>query len=401
MSLTIERYEDEHVDRVRAFNARLAAGGSRWRFPESSSCPWLPPREGVPLWQEMYLAIDGTEVRGAYLVKPQTFWAGDREIVAAHIQLPLSEAIVDRRYALIGARLLRHAVSRHPLLFSLGLGSLDTAAARLLATMKFEFVRSRFFFRVLKPNRFLREIRALRTTPSRRRALNAAAASGIGWLGLSGLDSLTRPPWRRVRGRDTPDRFGEGADLLWRSSRHAYALAGTRSAAALNAQYPPGDPRFTRVRTTKSGRVVGWSVVSATRMNDHRQFGDMRVGTVVDCMSLPGFEREVVLDAEAWLARQDVDLIVSNQLHRAWRKAFGASGYLRGPSNVYFGTAPSLTAILGSIRTAADRIHMTRGDGDGPVHLVPGFALTELVSSATPQARLATSEANVSEPVAP
>ena len=55
-----------------------------------------------------------------------------------------------------------------------------------------------------------------------------------------------------------------------------------RDAATLDQLYPPSDPRFLRVRA-----VGGWAVLLDTRMQDHKQFGDMRVGTIVDCLAPP------------------------------------------------------------------------------------------------------------------
>jgi hypothetical protein len=69
------------------------------------------------------------------------------------------------------------------------------------------------------------------------------------------------------------------------------------------------------------------------------------------------------------LRDRGVDLIVSNHLHHAWTKALADAGYLRGPSNFLFVVSPALAALLDPFEASADQMHMTRGDGDGPIHL--------------------------------
>ena len=55
-----------------------------------------------------------------------------------------------------------------------------------------------------------------------------------------------------------------------------------RDAATLDCLYPPSDPRFIRIRTDH-----GWAVLLDTPMSAHKQFGDLRVGTIVDCLAPP------------------------------------------------------------------------------------------------------------------
>ena len=64
-----------------------------------------------------------------------------------------------------------------------------------------------------------------------------------------------------------------------------------------------------------------------------------------------------------------MDLIVSNQANPAWGKAFLAAGYLVGPSNFILALSPMLVGRLEPLEVSRKRIHMNRGDGDGPIHL--------------------------------
>jgi hypothetical protein len=106
-----------------------------------------------------------------------------------------------------------------------------------------------------------------------------------------------------------------------------------------------------------------------TQMSGHRQFGDMRVGSIVDCLALPEHASYVVKAATRILQDRGVSLIVSNQASAAWCKALARSGFLRGPSNFILGISQDLAKRLPCLEEAKSRVHMNRGNGDGPINL--------------------------------
>ena len=114
---------------------------------------------------------------------------------------------------------------------------------------------------------------------------------------------------------------------------------------------------------------VGWSVLLDTPMSGHNQFGNLRVGTLCDCLALPGHVFDVAAAATLHLESAGVDVIVSNQAHVDWRRALGRCVFLSGPSNFLFAASPALAKLLEPFDRERERIHMTRGDGDGPIHL--------------------------------
>jgi hypothetical protein len=71
----------------------------------------------------------------------------------------------------------------------------------------------------------------------------------------------------------------------------------------------------------------------------------------------------------ARLGERGVDLVVSNQAHRAWRNAMRRSGFLRGPSNFAFAVSEKLAALFAPFERQAELAHLTRGDGEGATHL--------------------------------
>src|SRR5262249_20125933 len=134
-------------------------------------------------------------------------------------------------------------------------------------------------------------------------------------------------------------------------------------------RYPVDDTRLVRLLITSNATVCGWAVVLATAMHGHRHFGNLKVGTIVDCLALPESEHAVIHAATKVLEERSVDLIVSNQSHRNWRTALERSGYLAGPTNRFFTPSPELARLLEPFEQQFPFTHLTRGDGAGPIHL--------------------------------
>ena len=69
------------------------------------------------------------------------------------------------------------------------------------------------------------------------------------------------------------------------------------------------------------------------------------------------------------LEKKEVDLIVSNQSHIFWKNAFKMNSFIEGPSNFIFASSKVLSdKLMGNIKSK-DHIHLTSGDGDGPINL--------------------------------
>jgi len=363
-------FAPEHVPAVRAFNERLAGAGAPWRFPEATVPDWLPRMEGVPVWQEFFLLLEDGAVRGAYVLKRQdAAVAGQRRRIGS-FYWQLSEGAIDARYALVAPRLLKTALETEPLLFLIGMVGRDRPIARLVRALQWRLSVVPFYFKPLRPARFLAELRY-----GRRRAggtagllLDIAAVTGAGWLGLK-LASLAVGAHLR---REPPvqieqiDRFGNWSDALWAAHAARYSFVGGRDAAALNATYPPHSREFVRLRISLGDATIGWAVVHDCQPAASEHFGNMRVGTIVDCFAAPEHAGAVVRASTDVLARRSVDLVVSNQSHEAWRRALRRAGFLRGPSSWLFAPAPSLAALVAADDPAGRRMHLNRGDGDWP-----------------------------------
>jgi hypothetical protein len=369
--LKLERLTADLVPAVAGFNARLLKGGAdpEMVFPETPAPESAAgvarehPFEGR--LEERFLLLDEGSVRGAFILQHQNFWLGAEAVPVAHLRLPLSEGIVDRKFAGVGMQLVRHALRQQPLLFALGMGGRQRALPKLLQAMQWRLWDVPFYFFVNRPARFLHGIRALRTSAWRRLALDLAAFSGVGWAGARMWDVARRKPAQEKGSIEVVRSFSQWADEMWEDCKRSYSMLAVRDSSTLNALYPDAAGRFHCRMVRRSGQPAGWFAALDTVMEKHKQFGNLRVGTIVDALARPQDAPLVIHAAADFLRTRGVDLVISNQMHPAWGAALRGAGFIGAPSNFALALSPELARHGGDGRG----IHVNRGDGDGPIHL--------------------------------
>ncbi len=360
----------EHESAVRAFNMRLAAGGSEWQYPETSLRAAMETHPS--LYIEDFVAVDDDgAVHGAYVLKHQDFLIIDEVISIANYSLPVSEGIVDRRFGMLGVSMILDAQKRKRFLFDLGLGSMEAPSARVMKGVGWSLIPVPLFFRVLHMTKFLRNLTHQRTTPARRILLDTLAFSGAGWLGVKALAMAKRRRTPKMRGLvvEVVPNFDSWADEIWEDGKAGYRFVAVRDSGVLNVLYPTSSDRYQRLKVSRDGRVIGWAVVLDTQMTNHKQFGAMRLGSIADCFASIGDASAVVCAADRFLTDAGVDLIISNQSHDAWCGGLARLGYLKGPSNFIFTASKTLAQLLEPLETTLGLSHINRGDGDGPINL--------------------------------
>jgi hypothetical protein len=370
MALRIQPYTEELIGEVQAFNTRLAQGGAGFGFPEVHISGRLPKALNDRLYEEYLLAVeDETRVRGAYILKHQEFVLHGEPAEVGNIQLPLSEGIVNKAHAAVGMRLIMDALKKYPALYALGMGGEGQPLPLLLKSMGWKLLTLTFLFKVIRPFTFLRNINLLRRKPSRRAVLDVLAFTGLGGVAVRLVQAQRSLPYARARQKiswEVQARFGSWADDFWEEVKSASSLCAVRKMSTLNTLYPEVEPRFTRLKVLRNSVLCGWAVVSDVIGGSRDYFGNMRVGTLVDCLALTGQELAVVHAATCHLSRAGMDLVVSNQAHHAYTTALRQNGYLSGPSNFVLGMSKKLVERIRERDPEFRHVHMTRGDGDGP-----------------------------------
>jgi hypothetical protein len=366
----ITRVTEELIPAIRAFNGRLDAGGAprAFRFPESAVSRWVPKRDQRRLFEEYFALVERGTVRGCYIFKQQDFSFEGRVRPIGHWYWSISEGLINNKYFWVAAQMLGAELKAQPLLYGL---AMTDQAMRLLRGLGWSVCRVPFYFKVHRPGRFLRELPALKKTPARRLAAAVAAASGLGALGLRALQGARGRAARgpREAQAELVGGFGGWADELWAACQGRYAMIAVRDSETLNTLYPAGNPRFLRCQVSRGGRVLGWAVLLDTPMQDHARFGNLRVGSLVDCLALPEDAPGVVRAATQVLEARGVDLLLSNQSHAAWGGALRGAGFLEGRTNFHFAASRALSKLLEPLPGRLAQMHLTRGDGEGPVNL--------------------------------
>src|ERR1700704_4494138 len=234
MAIVIQPYRPEHEPAVAEFNQRLRRVLEdenlvfyRWAQPR-----WLPRTAESRIYNEFFVAVDDGNLRGGYAPKTQGFFFPDGQTRSiGYYHHPLSEGIVDKSHAMVGTLLLRDAMQRAPLLYCLGMGGYDRPLPQMLVRLGWAHCLVPFFFRIVNPSRFLRNMQTLRSSPWRRALMDLAAYSGAGWAGskvFQGFRALRTPrslgaQCCEVASFEASD--AESVQLLWEQARKTCSFA--------------------------------------------------------------------------------------------------------------------------------------------------------------------------------
>lgn len=366
----------EHAAKVEAFNQRLAAAGETYhRLRMEKPFRTMLHSENSPITIEKLFCFDGDEIRGGVGVKRMMFRVnGNYEEVAFSVY-PLSEGIINSAFGMVGLMIEEEILRRYRLMYGLGIESLEGLGARLKHNTGWFALPVPFHFAVCQAYPFLRNITYLRNRKRLRILLDLIAFSGIGTIGLAIVKRFqqlrNRYPAVRKLTIERFDSWGDWADEIWETAQDEYSLIGDRSRAALQSLYPEGHEHLIKLRlkTSDNNRTVGWAVITASRLNNHKYFGNMIVGAIVDMLAVPGNAYSVVSAALISARRANADVIVVIHSDHRWNDAFKRAGMLPGKSKFVLSLSPQLKERLNPIEDYASRLYFTHGDGHGPTHL--------------------------------
>ena len=365
--MAIQPYTKDLIPYVKAFSSRLKAAGLQdWHLvPEKNTPEWWPHVEGENIYQEYFVAVDNGFVRGFYsLIRRDFSFRGEMQPVG-YLLYPVSEGVIDRKFGWVAPQMLGSALKARPLL----LNNLDLTGVlrEMLKALGWSIKSVPFYFKVNRPARFLREMRSFRSTGVRRLMTDIAAATGLGGLALKTLQTARSKRGRFGDRAEFFQSFSNWANDLWNDCKGRYGMIALRDSKALNILYPPGSARVLRYRVCQGDSVLGWAVLSVKQMQDDLQFGNMVVGSIVDCLALPENASSVIRTVTREFEKRGVDLIVSNHRHASWCTALREAGFLAGPSRRLLGMSVELAKLLHSRGIEISEVYITRGDGEGPI----------------------------------
>jgi hypothetical protein len=364
VQIRITPLTEQELPAVRAFNERILSVAP-FLLPDKANHRDREP--GCISWTH-YVALEGSEVRGGFLLMEQPAILNSQVRRVTNSQSMLSEGIRERKYGVASIQMLKHLERKHDHLFMVGMGSTEEPLPRLLIGAGWRVRPVPFFFRIRNVNAFLREMRVFRDDSPKRFAAGVAQASGIGCLGVKLLQSHLRVPEKEVRGLTISpvSEWGPWADEIWSKYKDHCCFSVIRDQSTLDVLYPLKNGRVHAAVIRRGTAPVAWVTWLSTKMHDHKHFGNLHVATILDCLGAPE-DANAVVHLLAHSLQTDADLVISNQAHALWIRAFRRAGFLNGPSNFLLATSKKLTAAISE--TGFERVHLTRGDGDGRIHL--------------------------------
>ena len=371
MKYRVVPYTHKERAKVRLFNSRIKQSPLKAQMRESPELRWFPKVKGSTLYQERYVVLDKhDEVRGGYMLKFQDFKICDRIVNIGDIQQPISEGIVNKKYVVIAQKVIADALKRSPFLYGLGMGGLDQPLPKLLDVLGWHLFPVPFYFKVIHPVSFFNNIEVLRKNKIRKILFSVIAYSGLGYFGIKlvqFIKSKRLPPSSDISCSEETC-FSEWADTIWEESKGYFDFIAVRDAKSLSLMYPKEKQRYIILLIKKNQDYLGWALVLNTKMKGHKQFGNMKVGTIVDYLCKPCNTKNVLFCAQRWLIANGADVIVTNQNYCFAKEFFISRGYFSGPSNFIFASSKSLSEVL-NVQDDVSRFHINRGDGDGPINL--------------------------------
>lgn len=370
MSISFRRYRPEDRSGIEALNERLRQAGIADRvYPEGNAQSSEFPNQVVT--QELYVAADGASIRGGVWLHEQEIYVGGELLKAGWLKYPVAESLIDRAYSGVPAGLILTVLRRQPLLMALGMGGRGSPLARLLQGMRWTVIDVPFGFAPLRATRVLKELRVLQSRPWLARTARALSRTHTAPLAFAPLNLARKIRLHRhlvgVTVAQEPA-FSDWSDRIWNEQRGHYPFIGRRDAAMLNRMYPADAPGIERLRITRGGCDVAWLCTRTMGLSQdavHPQFGRLKVGMIVDAVAHPKDSKMVFAVGVRELARAGTDIVVSNQLHPAWRRAMKSLLLPPAPSNFVFAYSQPMKSLLQNTN-ALEEVYITRGDCDGP-----------------------------------
>jgi hypothetical protein len=365
VSIKVRRFAPEHLGAIARLNQRFAEKGVSDRvYPESDTTP--AESRGDPVTQELYVAIDDSdEVRGGVWLHEHSFAHAGTLINAGWLKYPVAESLIDREFGGVPGAMIVSVLRHQHLLMALGMGGRTMPLAQLLSVLGWTLIDVPFYVAAVRPASTLRHL------PSGRSLLmRALSYSGIATAACAPLNALRAATsalqLRGISVTPVPE-FGDWANRLWEESLPDYGFIARRDAHKLNSFYSTDYWRLTRLRIQRRGSDIGWVCVSFPRVGGaNADQGDtLRIGMIADGLARPSEASAILAAATRYLVEQGMHLIVTNQLHTAWRTPLLSLGFVRRKTNFVFACSKPMAAKLASQIDAGD-LYLNRGDCDGP-----------------------------------
>ena len=80
--------------------------------------------------------------------------------------------------------------------------------------------------------------------------------------------------------------FNKEVNDIWENTKKNVYFSAVRNEEYLKTLY--SDKKFIKLRFASGGKIVGWSISLCNKLEKHKYFGHMKLGSIVDCLSIEG-----------------------------------------------------------------------------------------------------------------
>jgi hypothetical protein len=328
---------------------------------------------------ERYVGVDAEgQVRGAYILRWQFLWLRGEQFLGACYGHPVSEGVINKRYAMMGVSILRDALRRCEYLHMLGASGRDGSVFRVAQHAGWQIEDVPFLFRVIRGGPFLQRLPQMQRSGGRRLLASISAKTGLANIASRVLNEGSAL-WHhgssalRVSSNVTVEEVSSlagSADEAWLRSSSQYAFCVVRDGAHVDPSFPLDRTDLHRLVVRHQGSVVGWSVVMTEGLSRLQTYlGDVAAGLIVDAFGDTAYACEVVRAATTYLADQGVDVVITNTSHNRWVAGYKSAGFIPWSSQYPLLVSKSLAHRIGDFPAVMPQTHMSRGDGDGVHYL--------------------------------
>ena len=360
-----------HHDEIKDFNYRLKESGVNFQFPLFVSSDGFSFNKGAKIYTKNYVVVDANGiVRGGYILKYQKFSFHKKHITSVIFQLPLSEGLINKKYNDVSLMIFKDAFSRSDKLLTVGLGGLKNRFPKILRAFGWQLELIPFYFKIKNIKNFMQNITYLNDKPIINGIVKLSYFSGLLFLFLRISQIFKANVNSQLYSYEKFEKFEDWAEAIWENSKTKYLLIANRNTENLNAMYPANDNTLIRLKIILEKKIIGWCILKKTKLSNHKQFGNMYLGSIVDCLCLDGYEKILISCANDFLMESNVDLIVTNQSSKFFCSSLQKNGFLKGPSNFALALSEYFYKnIPGGLKQNLSYFHFNRGDGDGPINL--------------------------------
>lgn len=181
------------------------------------------------------------------------------------------------------------------------------------------------------------------------------------WVGLT---VVARPGSVPVEVREEQG-FDDSYDQLWQAVSGRFGACLARDQKYLQGRFARHPGRYRVFCCRRENRLLGYCIVKTKQFSNDPRMGNMKLGTIVDCLfdpSAPAAFQTLLNFVLKMCARDGVHAVLCTASHASVRQLLRANGFLAIPGNLNFAYHNRTNAPLHDIPLEA--WHLMRGDSD-------------------------------------